>query len=113
MSDELIEGISPLSIATFRRHKFKRWSMHPRANILIRRKHIILSRVPIIRMFLLFNEDHFWGNLVIHPHFDIIGTDGGTIETVWCRSNHDLDVRIDAARQKLNAFLYSMKTQQE
>jgi len=109
MNDEMIEGISPLVISKIKRYRFKRYTMHPLANRLIRKQYPILSRIPIVNWFFLYtNDDDSWDHIQT-PHFKIFGSGGQRLKTVWCHSNDDMISRADAAEQKLNNFLKNLQ----
>lgn len=107
--NEMIEGVSPLAISRIVKYRFKRYGMHPLANRLIRKRHPILSRTPIVNLFYLYGEDNIFGDCR-QPHFDILGADRSCLKTVWCRSHLELDQRVDAAQAKLDNFLAGLRT---
>ncbi len=106
VSDQMIEGVNPLSISRFAKFNFYRNNVHPLANRLARKRHPIATRIPFINWFYLYTEG--WDYIQL-PGFEIIGSDGGYIKTVRCQSYAERDRRLTDAQMKLNTFLENIQ----
>lgn len=103
---EMIEGVSPLAIGSIRKFRFRRHGYHPLHDRLLEKKKPWLRYVPLSGVFAFRSDPWDW---VTPAHFDIIGTDGDRIKTVYCRSKSELDERASAAQEKLDQFLANIQ----
>lgn len=107
---EMIEGISPLHISRFQsfRANSSYHGKHPLINVYVRRKYPILSKIPLLRLIVLYDERIF------RPaYFNIIGSNDRILKTVVCRNSAELDERVIDARIKLEQFIVNIQLKEE
>lgn len=101
MSDNLIEGINPLTISKIRAFEGKRLGPHPAKLRYLQKKNPIRGALGFYEQLIF---DGYW-----RPKVKIYGSDGDPVKVITCRSNdHAISLR-NSLEAQLNSFLSNIR----